>query len=172
MLVRSRILSNFLLSSRKVWHLFCYVRYWCIIYAQEMKNVPSSNPFELQCTWLRWCSLVRWVSCYNKRHYKLVCTLWDSEALNFVNFLCISLGQGGPDGELPWYTSSVMILTGFLGVGMFAIPLSMLTWGFEGKPMLVRFVWRTFLGPCVSKWLLLNIPCFRWGWAFGKTQKA
>jgi len=42
-------------------------------------------------------------------------------------------GQGGPDGELPWYTSSVIVLTGIFSIGMFAIPASMLTWGFEGK---------------------------------------
>jgi len=42
-------------------------------------------------------------------------------------------GQGGPDGELPWYTSSVIVLTGIVSIGMFAIPASMLTWGFEGE---------------------------------------
>jgi voltage-gated potassium channel len=38
-------------------------------------------------------------------------------------------GQGGPDGEIPWYTSSVVLLTGVFSIGMFAIPASMLTWG-------------------------------------------
>mmetsp|Transcript_8923 Transcript_8923/g.22055 ORF Transcript_8923/g.22055 Transcript_8923/m.22055 type:complete len:338 (-) Transcript_8923:5567-6580(-) len=42
-------------------------------------------------------------------------------------------GQGGPDGGLPWYTSSVVIVTGVFSIGMFAIPASMLTWGFEGE---------------------------------------
>lgn len=41
-------------------------------------------------------------------------------------------GQGGPDGQLPWYTSAVVLLTGVFSIGMFAIPASMLTWGFEG----------------------------------------
>jgi len=42
-------------------------------------------------------------------------------------------GQGGPDEELPWYTSCVVVLTGVVSIGMFAIPASMLTWGFEGE---------------------------------------
>lgn len=42
-------------------------------------------------------------------------------------------GQGGPDGEIPWYTSFVVLLTGIFSIGMFAIPASMLTWGFEGE---------------------------------------
>jgi Ion transport protein len=42
-------------------------------------------------------------------------------------------GQGGPDGEIPWYTSAVILLTGIFSIGMFAIPASMLTWGFEGE---------------------------------------
>jgi hypothetical protein len=42
-------------------------------------------------------------------------------------------GQGGPDGALPWYTSTVVLLTGIFSIGMFAIPASMLTWGFEGE---------------------------------------
>lgn len=41
-------------------------------------------------------------------------------------------GQGGPDGQLPWYTSAVVLLTGVFSIGMFAITASMLTWGFEG----------------------------------------
>mmetsp|Transcript_8569 Transcript_8569/g.17800 ORF Transcript_8569/g.17800 Transcript_8569/m.17800 type:complete len:460 (-) Transcript_8569:159-1538(-) len=41
--------------------------------------------------------------------------------------------DGGPDGGLPWYTSSVVIVTGVFSIGMFAIPASMLTWGFEGE---------------------------------------
>ena len=42
-------------------------------------------------------------------------------------------GQGGPEGDLPWYTKSVVLLTGAFSIGMFAIPVSMLTWGFEAE---------------------------------------
>jgi hypothetical protein len=43
-------------------------------------------------------------------------------------------GQGGPDDEnLPWYTKCVVLLTGIFSLGMFAIPASMLTWGFEAE---------------------------------------
>jgi hypothetical protein len=42
-------------------------------------------------------------------------------------------GQGGPDGDMPWYTKAVVLLTGFFSVAMFAIPASMLTWGFEAE---------------------------------------
>jgi hypothetical protein len=42
-------------------------------------------------------------------------------------------GQGGPEGELPWYTKGVVLLTGIFSIGMFAIPASMLTWGFEAE---------------------------------------
>jgi voltage-gated potassium channel len=42
-------------------------------------------------------------------------------------------GQGGPDGEMPWYTKAVVLLTGIFSIGMFAIPASMLTWGFEAE---------------------------------------
>jgi hypothetical protein len=42
-------------------------------------------------------------------------------------------GQGGPQGDLPWYTKSVVLLTGAFSIGMFAIPASMLTWGFEAE---------------------------------------
>jgi hypothetical protein len=42
-------------------------------------------------------------------------------------------GQGGPEGELPWYTKGVVLLTGLFSIGMFAIPASMLTWGFEAE---------------------------------------
>jgi len=40
-------------------------------------------------------------------------------------------GQGGPEGDLPWYTKIVVIMTAIFAVGQFAIPASMLTWGFE-----------------------------------------
>ena len=42
-------------------------------------------------------------------------------------------GQGGPSGNLPWYTQMVVLLTGVFSVAMFAIPASMLTWGFEAE---------------------------------------
>lgn len=42
-------------------------------------------------------------------------------------------GQGGPEGDLPWYTQMVVLLTGLFSIGMFAIPASMLTWGFEAE---------------------------------------
>jgi hypothetical protein len=42
-------------------------------------------------------------------------------------------GQGGPEGDLPWYTKGVVLLTGIFSIGMFAIPASMLTWGFEAE---------------------------------------
>eukprot|EP00429_Kryptoperidinium_foliaceum_P132858 CAMPEP_0176286654 /NCGR_PEP_ID=MMETSP0121_2-20121125/53018_1 /TAXON_ID=160619 /ORGANISM="Kryptoperidinium foliaceum, Strain CCMP 1326" /LENGTH=166 /DNA_ID=CAMNT_0017627219 /DNA_START=128 /DNA_END=625 /DNA_ORIENTATION=+ len=42
-------------------------------------------------------------------------------------------GQGGPEGDMPWYTKGVVLLTGIFSIGMFAIPASMLTWGFEAE---------------------------------------
>ena len=42
-------------------------------------------------------------------------------------------GQGGPDGDMPWYTKGVVLMTGVFSIGMFAIPASMLTWGFEAE---------------------------------------
>ena len=43
-------------------------------------------------------------------------------------------GQGGPDSEnLPWYTKAIVLLTAVFSVAMFAIPASMLTWGFEAE---------------------------------------
>lgn len=42
-------------------------------------------------------------------------------------------GQGGPDGVLPWYTKGIVLMTGVFSVAMFAIPASMLTWGFEAE---------------------------------------
>jgi len=36
-------------------------------------------------------------------------------------------GQGGPSGELPWYTKLIVLLTSVFSVAMFAIPASMLT---------------------------------------------
>ena len=42
-------------------------------------------------------------------------------------------GQGGPEGDLPWYTKGVVLLTSAFSIGMFAVPVSMLTWGFEAE---------------------------------------
>lgn len=42
-------------------------------------------------------------------------------------------GQGGPSGKLPWYTQAIVLMTGIFSVAMFAIPASMLTWGFEAE---------------------------------------
>eukprot|EP00808_Paulinella_micropora_P030840 g74996.t1 len=42
-------------------------------------------------------------------------------------------GQGQPSGHLPWYTKLVVMTTSVFAVGMFAIPASMLTWGFEAE---------------------------------------
>lgn len=56
-------------------------------------------------------------------------------------------GQGGPEGELPWYTSAVVVLTGVFSIGMFAIPASMLTWGFEGEAeRLAKLRWKRVTG--------------------------
>lgn len=44
-------------------------------------------------------------------------------------------GQGGPDNDtdLPWYTKIVVLITSAFSLAMFAIPASMLTWGFEAE---------------------------------------
>ena len=43
-------------------------------------------------------------------------------------------GQGGPeDNNFPWYTKAVILMTGVFSVAVFAIPASMLTWGFEAE---------------------------------------
>jgi len=42
-------------------------------------------------------------------------------------------GQGVPDGDLPWYTKLIVMATAVFSVAMFAIPASMLTWGFEAE---------------------------------------
>jgi len=40
-------------------------------------------------------------------------------------------GQGQPAGQLPWYTKVIVVVTAILATAQFAIPASMLTWGFE-----------------------------------------
>jgi len=42
-------------------------------------------------------------------------------------------GQGTPDGELPFISKCVVVLTAFLSVPFFAVPAAMITWGFEGE---------------------------------------
>merc|ERR1719356_2111445 len=42
-------------------------------------------------------------------------------------------GQGQPDGVLPWYTKLIVVVTAIFSVAQFAIPASMLTWGFEAE---------------------------------------
>lgn len=67
------------------------------------------------------------------------------ESLSATMYLATMMltGQGGPDGDLPWYTSSVVLLTGVFSIGMFAIPASMLTWGFEGEAeRLAKLRWK------------------------------
>eukprot|EP00798_Chlamydomonas_sp_ICE-L_P006552 gene6552-3204_t len=52
----------------------------------------------------------------------------------FMSTLMLT-GQGSPDleSDTPWYTKGVILLTGVFSIGMFAIPASMLTWGFEAE---------------------------------------
>jgi hypothetical protein len=59
----------------------------------------------------------------------------DFQSLGATMYLATLMltGQGGPDGDLPWYTKGVVLLTGVFSIGMFAIPASMLTWGFEAE---------------------------------------
>mmetsp|Transcript_18629 Transcript_18629/g.26962 ORF Transcript_18629/g.26962 Transcript_18629/m.26962 type:complete len:498 (+) Transcript_18629:136-1629(+) len=53
-------------------------------------------------------------------------------ATMYLSALMLS-GQGGPTGDLPWYTKSIVLMTSFFSVAMFAIPASMFTWGFEAE---------------------------------------
>lgn len=57
---------------------------------------------------------------------------WSISTTIYYSTLMLT-GQGGPDGDLPWYTQMVVLLTGLFSIGMFAIPASMLTWGFEAE---------------------------------------
>jgi hypothetical protein len=60
-------------------------------------------------------------------------TDFQSIAKTMVMSTLMLTGQGGPSGNLPWYTQIVVLLTGVFSVAMFAIPASMLTWGFEAE---------------------------------------
>lgn len=59
----------------------------------------------------------------------------DFQSLSATMYLSAMMltGQGQPDGPLPWYTKFVVLLTGFFSVAMFAVPASMLVWGFEAE---------------------------------------
>jgi len=58
--------------------------------------------------------------------------VWSIPTTLYYSTLMLT-GQGGPNGDLPWYTKTVVIFTGLTSIGMFAIPASMLTWGFEAE---------------------------------------
>jgi len=60
-------------------------------------------------------------------------TDFESIAKTMVLSTLMLTGQGGPSGQLPWYTQIVVLLTGVFSIAMFAIPASMLTWGFEAE---------------------------------------
>ncbi|KAL7453417.1 hypothetical protein ACHAWC_005098 [Mediolabrus comicus] len=60
-------------------------------------------------------------------------TAFESIASTMVLSILMLTGQGGPSGKLPWYTQAIVLLTGIFSVAMFAIPASMLTWGFEAE---------------------------------------
>eukprot|EP00854_Cymbomonas_tetramitiformis_P019828 gene19828-23713_t len=61
----------------------------------------------------------------------------DFESIPATMYLAILMltGQGGPAGELPWYTKCIMVLTAVFSVAVFAIPASIYTWGFEHEAM-------------------------------------
>ena len=60
-------------------------------------------------------------------------TDFESIAKTMVLSTLMLTGQGGQSGDLQWYTQCVVLLTGVFSVAMFAIPASMLTWGFEAE---------------------------------------
>ena len=57
---------------------------------------------------------------------------WSLTTTMYYSTLLLT-GQGGPEGDLPWYTKTVVLLTGLFSIGMCAIPASMLTGGFEAE---------------------------------------
>mmetsp|Transcript_8634 Transcript_8634/g.17395 ORF Transcript_8634/g.17395 Transcript_8634/m.17395 type:complete len:509 (+) Transcript_8634:198-1724(+) len=60
--------------------------------------------------------------------------LFDSMSDTLFMSTLMLTGGGGPDTTtLPWYTKAIVLLTQILSVPMFAIPASMLTWGFEAE---------------------------------------
>jgi hypothetical protein len=42
-------------------------------------------------------------------------------------------GQGGPDGDLPWYVKVLCGITAVFGVAFFVLPASILVWSFEAE---------------------------------------
>lgn len=59
----------------------------------------------------------------------------DFSSIPATMYLAIMMltGQGGPEGNLPWYTKAIVTVTACFSVAQFAIPASMLTWGFEAE---------------------------------------
>ena len=57
----------------------------------------------------------------------------DFESIPATMYLSVMMltGQGQPGGQLPWYTKLIVVVTAVLATAQFAIPASMLTWGFE-----------------------------------------
>ena len=57
----------------------------------------------------------------------------DFESIPATMYLSVMMltGQGQPGGQLPWYTKVIVVVTAVLATAQFAIPASMLTWGFE-----------------------------------------
>ena len=57
----------------------------------------------------------------------------DFESIPATMYLSVMMltGQGQPSGQLPWYTKVIVVATAVLATAQFAIPASMLTWGFE-----------------------------------------
>lgn len=57
----------------------------------------------------------------------------DFESIPATMYLSVMMltGQGQPNGQLPWYTKVIVVVTAVLATAQFAIPASMLTWGFE-----------------------------------------
>mmetsp|Transcript_4457 Transcript_4457/g.10353 ORF Transcript_4457/g.10353 Transcript_4457/m.10353 type:complete len:531 (+) Transcript_4457:68-1660(+) len=57
----------------------------------------------------------------------------DFQSIPATMYLSVMMltGQGQPSGQLPWYTKVIVVATAVLATAQFAIPASMLTWGFE-----------------------------------------
>ena len=53
--------------------------------------------------------------------------LTDFESISSTMVLSVLMltGQGGPEGQLPWYTQIVVLLTGLFLIAMFATPVEM-----------------------------------------------
>jgi len=59
----------------------------------------------------------------------------DFSSIMATTYLSVMMltGQGQPGGTLPWYTKLIVVVTAIFSVAQFAIPASMLTWGFEAE---------------------------------------